>query len=146
MRRLSATLLATTILSLAAMHPSAAASPKAVGDDNCAIAKGEAGMSVKARLDVSDSTFWDLVPVYRVDRIHLMPRAEVAMHRHGRPQPAASTPLADPTVSVVAAKAKTPLRYSDNAKDQLALRADLRGGLEVPVAPVVTGPLLSAYA
>jgi hypothetical protein len=49
-------------------------------------------------------------------------------------------------VAVVAAKAKTPLRYSENAKDRLALRADLPGGLEVPVAPVVTGPLLSAYA
>lgn len=145
MRRFSVTLLATTIVSLAAMQPSAAAPPKAAGDDNCVIAKGEGGISIKARLDFADNTFWDLVPVYRVDRIHLMPRAELAMHRHGRPQPVASTPLAEPTVAI-AAKAKVPLRYSENAKDKPARGANLPGGLEGPVAPVMTGLLLTAYA
>lgn len=145
MRRLSATLLATTIVSLAALQPSAAASPKAAVDDNCAIAKGDGGISIKARLDLADAAFWDLVPVYRVDRIHLMPRAEFAMHRHGRPQPAVSTPIAEPTVAI-AAKAKAPLQYSENAKDKPARRANLPGGLEGPVAPVLTGLLLTAYA
>ena len=144
MRRLSATLLATTIVSLAAMQPSAAASPKAMGDDNCAIAKGDPGVSMKARLDLGAAAFWDLVPVYRVDRIHLLPRPEVALHRHGGPRPAASTPVAEPVV--MAAKAKTPLQYSENAKDKPARRANLPGGLEGPVAPVVAGSLLTAPA
>ena len=145
MRRLSATLLATTIVSLAAMQPSAAASPKAVGDDNCAIAKGDPGVSMKARLDLGGAAFWDLVPVYRVDRIHLLPRQEAALHRHGGPRPAASTPVAEPAVAM-AAKAKTPLQYSENAKDKPARRANLPGGLEGPVAPVLAGSLLTAHA
>lgn len=144
MRRLSATLLATTIVSLAALQPSAAASPKAAGDENCAIAKGDGGVSIKARLDLQDAGLWDLVPVYRVDRIHLMPRPELAMHRHGRPQPAVST-VAEPAVAN-AAKAKAPLQYSENAKDKPARRANLPGGFEGPVAPVLTGLLLTAYA
>jgi hypothetical protein len=144
MRRFSVTLLATTIVSLAAIQPSAASPPKATGG-NCAIAKGEGAISIKARLDIASATFGELIPVYRVDRTHLLLRPEMALHRHGRPQPAASIPALEPAVAL-AEKGKVPLRYSENAKDKRARRTDLPGGLEGPVAPVVTGLLLSAYA
>lgn len=145
MRRISATLLATTIVSLAAAHPSAAAPAKAFV--NFDLAKAEPEVVTRTSIDLNALRLANvaLVPVYRVDRARLLlPRGEVAMHRHGGGDRIAPAMIEQPLA--VAPPAKITLGTGDDAKEKLAARRDLAARLERPVAPVLTGLLFSAYA